>query len=132
MANSRRPKKLKPSIIRLAGELAAEGMPIKDIAGRCGVTVRAMRMWLQVARETGDKDQLSDHEALCAAFASAIAEGESSCVKICVGSVLSAARSNWKAAIEYLQLRFPDRWKDETEEDRGTGNITIVFGGDDE
>lgn len=121
-APKKRPRpavKLTPALIEKLAQQVSSGMYVAVAARNLGLEPSQVYSWLQQAEEPGAKKILRD-------FAAAMHKAESQAELHAVLVVRKSMQSgDWRAAIEYLKRRHPERWGDHMDI-RHSGEVTIV------
>lgn len=125
--------KLTPAVAAKIAALFAEGLHGEVVAAQVGISRGTLRAWLQRGSEQEDqyvrieengeklyKSNIQKEYKLLVAIRKAQAEYE----QALVGTISKASikEGDWRAAHQLLQLRFPKRWRPQTET---TTNLTL-------
>ena len=115
--------KLDEKIIKDICKELEKGKYAKSAALGCGITERTYYRWKEdgeeILRSISDKDGVIDKDKynklektlkLKCQFCQSIAESEAKGENTLVGYIFDAAKKDWKAAMQLLARKFPDRW----------------------
>jgi transposase-like protein len=94
--------KLTETVFRRLVESARKGSTYKQAARRAGIGQRTLRRWLRMGRRNEDEG--------CVALLAAMEQAEAERSEEWLDCVNTAAKDDWKAAIELLSRRFPQEW----------------------
>lgn len=99
-----RPSKLTPELQRKLVDLIASNVPIVTATAAAGISERTFHAWMKEGR-AGTTRATRD---FAAAIDKAEAEGEAALVLL----MRKAGIKDWRAALELLKRRYPQRWGD--------------------
>ena len=121
-ANLTKPKgrttRLTPEIERQVILAISAGAPLKVAAGSAGIGVSTLGLWLQKGQE-GRQPYLG--------FMERVRDAQDRIHTRIVGTITTAALTNWTAAIAWIRLRWPEQYAERLEV-TGAGGSPLMAG----
>lgn len=140
-----RKSKLTPELLDRLVQLVANGNYIETACGACGITSASYYKWLRKGEEfyamfhnayghdaevdeeiliaMVKEDIITEHQAMCVRFVEALNKASSESEAYAVLTVRKAFGDDWKAAMTFLERRFPQRWRRRTGIEVETGGV---------
>jgi len=119
VASAGRPTKCTPELTEKICEYLASGCYVCTACDLCGIDQSTYHRW----RERGENGE----EPYCE-FVKAIKDAEARAEARAVALVQKAMVDDWKAAMTWMERKFPDRWsRGERREISGSINQTVII-----
>jgi CRISPR/Cas system CMR-associated protein Cmr5 small subunit len=131
-----RKSKLTPELIDTLVEYVKNGNYISTACQAVGISVNSYHNWLnkgddfyamfrnaygadaevdeEILKEMVKSDIITEHQAMCVRFAEALNKASGESEALAVLHVRKAFGDDWKAAMTFLERRFPTRWRRRT------------------
>jgi transposase len=111
---------LTPKFLAAFLKHVSRGIPIQTISEMMGVSKSTIYDW----RQKGAEDLAAGRDTLYGNFSDGLTRGLASVRGEMVAQIVKAARTEWRAALAYLERRDPDQWSQKRALEH-SGEITV-------